>query len=1100
MTQAAFVFCLVLDSTGSMGNHLDAVKAMIAGLSSRDLNEDTRFVLVLHTEDSRLSAVEVLDCGTHLDSLKARVARLKLGEVDNHSASGGDGPENHIHAHYAAQAYISKTYPNARTLTLAVTDAPVHLKLNGGGEYEAESKALLAMGVDARDAFERLQLLLTRLNGKSMVIYLAFSTFDPWHLHLAASTGGAACECTTRGSLAQDLGQLIRRVGRTLESAREGRSEPVETMQLGTMKPYTLVHLARPATEAGNLSIDAVRPSDWANVFKGIFSHCKGVKFEGRVGVRGGGEAFATAALLCEALKIDNTTKSEKEARATADAALAAAVAKVSEFEVAVSGATGAVKAALEAGLGAAKGELAAATTNVEAIKAKEAEKLAKDVAIAAAADKVAEIEAAAKGSTGVVREALIAAAKGAKGELAKMTPNQIKMHLEQFDKADQPCVEAAFKHLLEVVASGAKGSQVCCVSLDMLGDVLEAMAADTDPAGRLKLFADIVSGRLVQIGFMKGPDGPDFANAWAAQVTYVGASPVNLATFLALKVDEDGNRLDPITRKPCNGFLPWLSNATPLDEAVFRFLTAGRLLDTIATTAVMGLSEKGLQCFPSMQPGLVASVAWRVLGGEATEHKTTLLKDAVGMLRAHGRPVSPSTIALFQKNQMSPEPAPGQLLAAFLNWGEAPEVRMLVEELVTARLMEMKRYTPKMLEVVAWADLCPTSGFDPLLGTHALEKEFVVSVEAVEASVRASELYGCLELFAATLTSIGVPVDLETFLSLVTTSLLLGKRTARYKFDGVHKRVEVPSIQELAAAKCREESKPTLAGWAELREVEGTRQLLAGLASAVTVPEMSPEGTEAFKAILEGGVKWVSPWGKEYALGRGHVEAVLKAGETFGPALRLIVWGMAFLDGWTKDPAQVLTSVAEEVGKLLPEFAEEFRLRIKAHVLCGRKDAVDANRHGHWKGAQAASVLRGDTSTASVNARVPVKTLKVDLGKYEEAMMKAREAAREILTEPLSPPAKTKLRDIFEATDLDPSFYIGPGCLARRAFDAIKKLDTAAEWIPSSLEGPRASMMKSTHIKTLEAKAAYWTNEAVKCGMPAPAEPVKRAKPVKRR
>ena len=44
-----FVFMITLDVTGSMGRHLDAVKAMIAGLPASSIPSNFRFVLITHT-------------------------------------------------------------------------------------------------------------------------------------------------------------------------------------------------------------------------------------------------------------------------------------------------------------------------------------------------------------------------------------------------------------------------------------------------------------------------------------------------------------------------------------------------------------------------------------------------------------------------------------------------------------------------------------------------------------------------------------------------------------------------------------------------------------------------------------------------------------------------------------------------------------------------------------------------------------------------------------------------------------------------------------------------------------------------------------------
>lgn len=67
------------------------------------------------------SVSQILDCGTSLSVLKSTVRSLVLCQCDGHNAGGGDGPENHIHAHFAAATYIRAAFPNSRALILAIT-------------------------------------------------------------------------------------------------------------------------------------------------------------------------------------------------------------------------------------------------------------------------------------------------------------------------------------------------------------------------------------------------------------------------------------------------------------------------------------------------------------------------------------------------------------------------------------------------------------------------------------------------------------------------------------------------------------------------------------------------------------------------------------------------------------------------------------------------------------------------------------------------------------------------------------------------------------------------------------------------------------------
>lgn len=94
----------------------------------------------------------------------------------------------------------------------------------------------------------------------------------------------------------------------------------------------------------------------------------------------------------------------------------------------------------------------------------------------------------------------------------------------------------------------------------------------------------------------------------------------MSLATFAALDVvkpggtggtgdggdeTEEGGRRCPVTRDTFNCFLPWLpASASSRDRAVFRLLSAGRVLDTVTTMAIIGAEEgaaTGLSCFPAM-------------------------------------------------------------------------------------------------------------------------------------------------------------------------------------------------------------------------------------------------------------------------------------------------------------------------------------------------------------------------------------------------------------------------------------------------------------------------------------------------------------------
>ena len=657
----------------------------------------------------------------------------------------------------------------------------------------------------------------------------------------------------------------------------------------------------------------------------------------------------------------------------------------------------------------------------------------------------------------------------------------------------------------------------------------------------------------------MKGADGgADFANAWNAFVRRVGAATLSLASFAALDVGEDGaSRVCPVTRETFNAFVPWLSaRARPADAAVFRFLSAGRVLDTITTGAITG--DVGT-CFPSMHPGIVASVAWRFVvsharfdggdgGGEHTPalsaHERTLLADAVAML-AHGyaRPVSSSVAALLDAQTLSPEPAPAQLLGAALHWHarrsrgggglDAALAEGLAEELITARIMETRRYAPERLDVVDWTTLADETGtdggFDALAARHPIELSppqlRAGWRAALDAGARSSGVAREAAKLIALVRELGLPIGFATreadadaavasadvrldvegardvaaaaegdaidaALVCVVESVLLGKRSARYRkaedvagaaATVVHVALaatERASVESLAAARCVEALRPTLTEWRVARAAEAEAKVLDALVDAVeALVAGDAEGALRPPALLArlqapGGLSWAAPWGATIVLTRGNVKPLLDhARATALPHFRRLVAVLA-LGAWTAEPVSALAAIEARLVTLLPKHAERIASAIHTRPHCAREHA---NRHGLSKHARCLSVFdvacEGRLPAARENAPGGLKAFGAVFARAHAAapVLRARAASK------MSTAVLVHCERLLRSHEFDPRMWVGDDCVTERLVVGFVEIDQIYQKLSKPDEATKllSELGNIRRAKTLEGRMA---------------------------
>ena len=132
----------VLDTTGSMGEEIAAVKATIQKVASTLTNEQTsiRVGLVEYKDRSDPFVTKVYPFSTDLAGFSRKVSEISAG-------GGGDMPEDMNAGVHAALSELAWSDRSVARLAFVIADAPPHLDYQDGADYAADMKTAAHRGI-----------------------------------------------------------------------------------------------------------------------------------------------------------------------------------------------------------------------------------------------------------------------------------------------------------------------------------------------------------------------------------------------------------------------------------------------------------------------------------------------------------------------------------------------------------------------------------------------------------------------------------------------------------------------------------------------------------------------------------------------------------------------------------------------------------------------------------------------------------------------------------------------------------------------------------------------------------------------------------------
>jgi uncharacterized protein YegL len=132
----------VLDTTGSMGEEIAAVKATIQKVASTLTTEQTtvRIGLVEYKDRSDPFVTKVYPFSQNLDAFSRRVSEISAG-------GGGDMPEDMNAGIHAALEQLAWSDRSVARLAFVVADAPPHLDYQDGADYAVDMKTAAHRGI-----------------------------------------------------------------------------------------------------------------------------------------------------------------------------------------------------------------------------------------------------------------------------------------------------------------------------------------------------------------------------------------------------------------------------------------------------------------------------------------------------------------------------------------------------------------------------------------------------------------------------------------------------------------------------------------------------------------------------------------------------------------------------------------------------------------------------------------------------------------------------------------------------------------------------------------------------------------------------------------